>query len=37
MQLTVTGAEFELLKEEGVVLEGESVEDVETSLCCLSD
>jgi hypothetical protein len=30
--LTVTGAEFELFKEKGVILEGESIEDVETSL-----
>lgn len=32
MQLTIAGTEFELFKEKGVVLEGESVEDVETSL-----
>jgi hypothetical protein len=32
MQLTITGTEFELFKKKGVVLEGESVEDVETSL-----
>lgn len=36
VELTVTGAELELFKEEGVVVEGEGVEDVEFGLVIVS-
>ena len=34
MQLSVSGAEFQIFEEKGVVVEGEGVEDVEV---CLKD